>query len=90
MKIISIKGYGDIDLDTYGSLKECMCKTIDSHDSNGNDIMNDSDWAFADQELAEYWYEYKGFSKEDIRYIYARGLNEFWSEDDETESGVIV
>lgn len=90
MKIINIKGYGDIDLDKYTSLKECMLSTIDSHDENGNDIMSDSDWEFADMELSEYWYEYKGFTREDIEYIHARGLDDMWSELDETESEVVA
>lgn len=89
MKTINIKGYGNIDLDKYVSLKECMLSTIDSHDENGNDIMSDSDWEFADQELSEYWYEYKGFTREDIEYIHTRGLDDMWSELDETESEVI-
>lgn len=78
--IVEIKGYGKIDLDKYETLHECMLKTIDSHDENGNDIMDDADWEFADIILAEYWYEYKGFSKDDIDYIYARGLDDLWSE----------
>ena len=72
--IAYIEGYGNINMDEYKSIAECMCNTIDV-----DGAMEDKYWVEADVDLAEAWYQYKGFTKEDIKYIDMRGLSDFWN-----------